>query len=484
MENNRRVIIRSFERRRTNVLGVTALLLGLTCGHVSASTSLAQPTPRPALKSQRADEAYGFLVDPLRRTDRFDPLKYVPIQDGSSAYLTFAASARFRYNYDRPDLFGIGPAKSREGGILLERYLASVDAHYNDQVRGFVEVGKHIAVEDGFPAGANDRDDWDISQAFIDVSMPIAAAEARARIGRQNITLGSSRLVALRDGPNVRERFDGGRATFTVAQNSFELIGLRDVSTSLGAFDDRSNNGDKLWGLYSVFQRPFDGHLNVDAYYLGLSRSRAHYSRVSGNERRHSFGVRLWGQQQEWDWNWETVGQSGTIGDADIAAWTVASITGYTVKSLFWAPRLFVSANIASGGSTTGDTTLRTFNPLFPKLAYFEEASFLSPQNFINMQPGFELNPTADLKVTLDWNRFWRESISDAVYVRGLRPLAGTASAKGALVGDIGTINTVWHAGHHVTLEGGFSYFLVGHVIDQAGGQDSIFGYTALTMAF
>ncbi|MEX0902816.1 MAG: alginate export family protein [Pseudohongiellaceae bacterium] len=88
-------------------------------------------------------------------------------------------------------------------------------------------------------------------------------------------------------------------------------------------------------------------------------------------------------------------------------------------------------------GCGDGDPTdkhLQTFNPLFPNLAYFEEAAIYAPQNFYNIEPEISWIVTPKLGIALDWNFFWRLEDNDAVYVRGLNPVPGTADVEGYFV--------------------------------------------------
>ena len=467
-------------------VGAALSFIALLCWSANGLTAeaITEKDPHPAITFQRADEVYRFLADPSKRTDPFDGLKYIPLGDDPNRFVSVAGSARFRYNYYAPDLFGLGKTGTTEGGILLERYLLSTDWHLRDDTRIFFELGQHVAQDTNFPAGPNDQDQWDINQVFMDLSGSLGGIDGRARVGRQYVVLGSSRLVGLRDGPNVRERFDGGRLTFKDnAGNTVEALALRDVVTSLGAFDDSSTHGDELWGVYAVLKKHGATPSNIDLYYLGLDRSDSVYARGVANERRHSFGTRVWGEKDGWDWNWEAVLQTGTFGNTGIAAWTVASITGYTFAARDWKPRVFLSANIASGDNPKG-RDLGTFNPLFPRLPYFEEAGFLAPENFKNLQPGLQFKLTEKVQLGIDWNFFWRENNHDAVYVRGLRPLAGTKAAQGSFVADIATLSAQWQVSRNILLEGGYSHFFAGDVITHAAGKDSDFAYSAVTLAF
>src|SRR5439155_15650794 len=87
-------------------------------------------------------------------------------------------------------------------------------------------------------------------------------------------------------------------------------------------------------------------------------------------------------------WNFEFVGQFGSFGNADILAWTTASDTGWIFARAPAKPRVFVRADIASGDH--GGSNLGTFNPLFPRGAYFNEAALIGPQNIMDLQPGVD----------------------------------------------------------------------------------------------
>jgi RNA polymerase sigma factor (TIGR02999 family) len=155
---------------------------------------------------------------------------------------------------------------------------------------------------------------------------------------------------------------------------------------------------------------------NVDLYYLGLEREEAEFDQGTARELRHTIGTRLWGKAHHIDYNFEFVYQFGTFGNGNISAWTAASDTGYTFESMPWKPRIGFKADITSGDRNPSDQDLETFNPLFPRGAYFSETGLIGPANHIDLHPSLDLNPSDQLKVTLDWAFFWRESASDAIY--------------------------------------------------------------------
>src|ERR1043165_6052114 len=155
---------------------------------------------------------------------------------------------------------------------------------------------------------------------------------------------------------------------------------------------------------------------NVDLYYLGLERKDAEFNQGTAREVRHTLGTRLWGKAHQLDYNFEFVYQFGTFGKGDISAWTAASDTGYTFESTPWKPRLGLKADSTSGDRNPNDRDLETFNPLFPRGAYFSEAGLIGPANFIDLNPCLDLRLTDQATLILGWDFFWRESSRDGLY--------------------------------------------------------------------
>ncbi|HEY5975414.1 MAG TPA: alginate export family protein, partial [Geobacteraceae bacterium] len=70
---------------------------GLTMA-VSLSWAAAQ-AEEAAYQVHRFDEDYRFLREPARRTDLWDPVKYVPLTGTGTTYLSLGGEARERYEY-------------------------------------------------------------------------------------------------------------------------------------------------------------------------------------------------------------------------------------------------------------------------------------------------------------------------------------------------------------------------------------------------
>src|SRR5207244_6570525 len=104
--------------------------------------------------------------------------------------------------------WGKGPQDNN--GYLLQRYMVHADLHLGPDVRLFTQLKSGL--EDGRNGGARppDRDDFDLNQAFIDVTGNISTDTSLIlKLGRQELTFGCSRLVSVRVSSIVCQSLDG-----------------------------------------------------------------------------------------------------------------------------------------------------------------------------------------------------------------------------------------------------------------------------------
>jgi hypothetical protein len=102
------------------------------------------------------------------------------------------------------------------------------------------------------------------------------------------------------------------------------------------------------------------------------------------------------------DDNFEFIFQWGSFGSGDIWAWTAASDTGYTFDHLPLGPRLGLKADITSGDNNPDNSDLQTFNPLFPKGAYFSEDGLIGPANLMDLNPNVDLHFTEGITLSVN----------------------------------------------------------------------------------
>lgn len=390
--------------------------------------------------------------------------------DVADGQLQLDASVRLRGMYYDPTRFGVA---GREDGYGLLRALATATyRQQNWQAR--LQLGVHAENgRDGGPGGT-DRGALDVQQAYWRWQGP----HTWLQLGRQEASYGSSRLLSVRDGPNIRLAFDGARFGISGAAGRLDLLALRPVENRPGAFDDRSARGAQLWGAYATSAAGRMGQW--DAYLLGYQRDGARFAEGSGREHRRSVGTRWFGRHDALDWNIEAVAQAGTLqraaGSLDIRAWTLASDTGWRWTDAVLQPRLGVKVDIASGDRRPGDGRLQTFNALYPKSSYFSEASLLAPANLVDVQPTLGLQLREDLSTELGVQLAWKQQRQDAVYTTPapLQPLQGSAGGE-RRIGTQYKLETRWQANAHWQWQWQLAWMDAGPALRQAGGRDTSF---------
>jgi hypothetical protein len=295
------------------------------------------------------------------------------------------------------------------GWFWTQRALIAADAQVSENLRLRASVVSAL-IEGGEEDSPAERNVLDLQEAFVE----LGPRDSFLRIGRQEIRLGSQRLLAVRDGTNVRRNWDGVRGSAQLGEATLDTFALRLVETRTNeVFNDGRVEGRDLAGA----QVAFPGALGrIETYYLYTTFDDRPTIEGVGDERRHSLGLRAAGKARGWSWDWEAVYQFGRFGAGDISAWTIATNTTYQWKERAWKPEVMLSLNVASGDGEAGDGDLGTFSALYPNASYFSENAVLGPANFFNVHPYFRVYPQDGLKLWVDVNCYWRLSRADGVY--------------------------------------------------------------------
>lgn len=431
---------------------------------------------RPAYRKLSYDEDWSVLADPALRTDLLDALKYLPFA-GGEAYLSLGGSLRERYSGTRDPQWGDGGQGADDS--FQQRYVLHADLHAG-RLRFYGEASSALIDGQRGPPGPVDENALDLQQAFADLRFDAGGLRWTLRGGREELAFGSSRLVDVREGPNVRRKFDGLRATLKAGAWQTDLLLVRPARVETGRFDDRTDRSQALWGFYSAGPaRVLPGTL--DLYYLGYENRHGVYVQEESEEIRHSLGGRWSGEAGGWDWNTEAIVQLGHVGDGEIRAWTVASDTGHTWNDVPGSPRLGLSANVASGDRDPRDRDLQTFNPLFPRGNYFSELSLLGPRNFYNLHPFLTLRPLDRITITTDLDCFWRLERGDGIYAPGGQLLRSGEGTGASYVGTEYSLNLGWQPSAHLEFTAVYAHFFPGAFIRESGGARAI-DFLELTM--
>jgi hypothetical protein len=443
----------------------TALVAMLLTGSLFAGA--AQAAEPPAFKLVRSDEDYGYLQSAPKLTG-LDRLRYIPV--GSDAYLTLGGEARVRIDVFDAPRFGVAGEQADTYGLV--RGLFSADLHLGDRVRAYGELGWHRDIGKTDAPALTDRDGLDAQVAFVDVA-PDADRRWRLRLGRQELQFNpTQRFVSVREGPNVRQSFDGLRITRQTEALRLDAFFVRPMTITPGPFDDRSNRDQAFYGLYVAGR--LSKAVGLDLYALGIDRDDVGFGAVTGDERRRGLGARLAGQMGGVDFEVEGMIQRGTFADRKIRAWGGTVGGGYTLAQP-WKPRLGLRIDAGSGDKRPNDDSLGTFNPLFPKGAYFNESGLTSWSNLTAIRPSLGLSPSKGVALEVSYLDRARMTSADAIYLQPAAVLPGSSASRAKAVGRALQFDASWQATRKVKLQLEALRQEIGAALKAAGGRNGDF---------
>jgi hypothetical protein len=451
-------------RNRTNLWRLLSIAFVIALSALPARGQTPDPQPpgpppdptRPHLNPFPAEQNWSFLADRSKRTDFFDPVKYIPFGDNPQMYLSLGFEYRIQYEYYDNWMFGAPPQD--HNGYVFNRVMAHFDFHAGSDFRLFSEF--EFDYEDGRNGGPRpqiDEDRGDVHQAFIEIGSHVSSPRGISlRAGRQEVVFGTGRLFDNNEGPNVKLSFDGFRAIAEGTRVRLDLFAVKPVENNPGFFDDVPNHAESLWGSYLTGPAPIVSRGQADLYYIGLDTKSATYNRGTAHELRHTVGTRVFRPiGKGLDYNWEPNFQWGSFGSASIRAWSVSTETGFTFDHIRFHPRPLLRADVYSGDGNPVNQPLGTFNPLFPRGAYFTPAvvPFLGPQNFIDLHPVVQFQPRSNVTGAFAWVWYWRESTHDGIYAFGSDALIDPGDTSHArYLGTQGDLEIRWAPAPHVII--------------------------------
>lgn len=433
------------------------------------SDGTAQPV-RPVIEFNRWKEDWSALADPALRTEPLDSLKYIPLSaDDRYSYVSLGAGLRERFESNDAPSFGVD--HERPENYVIERAEVHVDIHPNIHWQIFAQLqdDRAFGKEELTPV---DADKLDIEQAFIAYSTGLFDGTFKARLGRQEIGFDLQRFVSERDGPNVRQAFDAvwlnweGKLWRLI---TFWSRPVEDVNNR--SFDDYSNPHFQYGGIR--IERKDVGPGALSAYLTRYELDSARFLFAQGNERRNILDIRYSGAQDRMDWDLEAMGQGGQIGARQVRAWNVGSITGYSLGSFDWTPRLAIQFDAASGNKNKSAGSFGTFNPLFPNGYYVTLSGYTGDTNLYHLKPSFSFAPLRYLKVMVASGFLWRETTADAIYLQPDIPVQGTAGTGSHWSAAYGQLRTDCAFNANLTGALEYNHYIIGETIRNAGGHDS-----------
>lgn len=440
------------------------------------------PKPPPAFLPLRFNEDYSRLMDPKVHIDAFDPLKYLRLRaDDPTWYLSFGGELRERLELISNPNFGLDVPRD---GYLLQRITLEADLHLGERFRFYVEGISGLIWDQNTPPPPPQDDPFDLQFAFVDIVPWLDDVQKlTVRFGRFGMSLGSGRLVATRAAPNIPFKFDGVELLYDrPAWQALTFLTRPGKERTFGF--DTEDYDTTFWGAYLTHWFDEKRKGGLDLYYFGLARENSVYASGKADQHRHSLGSRYFGEVAGWDWNLEGVVQFGHFGSDRIFAWTGSVDGGYTWKETPGKPRLGVKFDVASGDRNPADGRQETFDPLFLKSGYFNDASLLRPSNIIDIHPSVSFEPARRMEVSAGVDVFWRYSTQDAIYDPPGFLEVPVTNNRSRYLGTALDVNVSWRVQRHALLSTSYVYFFTDNFVHSAGGSGVGFFSTTLQLEF
>ena len=432
----------------------------------------------------RYDDDFGYLSDPSKRVSRYDDIKYIPLGDVGGRYLSIGGDLRERVETYADGYFGL--VESPHTTYLLSRALLHADLHV-DEFRAFVQLGNAEEWNRKPAALPTDDNRGDVQQAFVEYSPLIGPGRATARLGRFELKFGEGLIISPREGPNIRQAWDGGWAFYTVAGLRVDVLAVRPVVDKPGWFQDTANSKQQLWGAYLTLTPPGWGNYAIDAYYFNnINHAVAFYAGTPGPGSEHTAtsGGRLYGHLGGFDSTTEAAWQTGRFDTRNVRAFAIHNELGWTFEEAAWTPRLGIKADVLSGSRDPFTGTVHTFNALYPNYSYGTEAVLEAPSNLI--EAGLDLHVHASEAVDFEYTGagLWRYSRRDAFYAAPLFPLIPGNAGNQRYVGIEHQIAANWRINPYVTMRATLVQYDVGQFVTDARGRNTDFAMLYVATRF
>lgn len=425
----------------------------------------------------RANDNFRYLKnidDNPFLSDFFDPVKFIALNTQRSAYLTLGGEVRPRFEY-----FENRKWKKESVSYYSQRISFHSNIQLGEKFRIFTELyhgyTSHVKQLPQY-------DKIDFHQLFLEFELNLGENKKMSFIlGRQEMKFGTSRLVTLREGPNIRQDFDLIRSIIKLSNTTFQFFYGKEVRTQTEAFDNAFTLFDAmapnatLWGLYAQFKIKGIPGKN-ELYYLGSYSDMKSFSDVDGEETRHTVGIRRFGMMGDrWRYNTEFIYQFGDNDGNTISAYNIEADWSYTISKGKWNPTPGLKLVYTSGDRVVGDGKLNTFNPLYVSPNVYNLSSTIIPINVISFHPNIRLKPTKKWKLIVEYVLFWRSSLADGVYSPpGVVSRPADSSGSRRLGGQF-ALDVTYSFDRHWSINLGTSYYLAGAFQKATPDSENIF---------
>ncbi|MGO9255368.1 MAG: alginate export family protein [Bryobacteraceae bacterium] len=262
-------------------------------------------------------------------------------------------------------------------------------------------------------------DPFDLRQGYVEAGS-LEGNGVRLRVGREDMTLGSGRLVAVSLWSNDGKTFDVARGTFTSGFANMEVIAGSPVLIDPTRFD-RHKPGEHFYVAYSTLKKIVPGG-SVEPYFMAKTQDGTDAVKSKdghlGDADTLYAGARLIGKLPgRFDYSVEGVREAGHYSDDVVDAWGYAAGGGWTVNGSDWKPHISSDYVWGSGDDGKKDGFHQAFDYLYglnqPLNSMTAQFSW---KNIEDWRAGVDFLPVKKLMVKVDFRDYWLATVQDGLY--------------------------------------------------------------------
>jgi hypothetical protein len=304
-----------------------------------------------------------------------------------------------------------------DNDFALPRVRVFGDMWFGDTARVYGEYIWADSINAELPIFVIDENRGDILNLFLDVNVvEWDGAPVVARVGRQELLLGSQRLVSTLDWANTRRTFEGVRTFRRGEKWDLDAFFVQWVPPRSGEFDQPDSNQD-FAGAWATYRREKGEALDFYYLYLNDSNELARQGVVEAPFEASTVGSRWSGDQETLLWDFEGAVQFGNQGNADQRALMGTASVGKHMKDWKGNPTGWLCYDYASGDADPGVGDATTFHQLYPFGHYYLGwADLVGRRNIHDANTELYFYPNDWTTVWLQYHHFWLAEARDALY--------------------------------------------------------------------
>jgi hypothetical protein len=329
-------------------------------------------------------------------------------------FRTFTFSGQLRERWEAPDgsNFTVSPADS----YVLSRIRFGVACKPSSWLRVFSEVQDSRALfYEKSPSNAV-SDPFDLRQAYIEAGV-LEGPGVKARVGRQDLFIGSNRLLTTGDWSNVTKPYDVARGTIATGIVSVDLIAGSQVLIDPNRMD-RHKPGEHLYVAYSTLKKLIPD-ASIEPYLMAKNQYsvKGKDGKSGGADTLYPGGRIIGKTKRRLDYNFEGVREAGSYSDETIRAWGYVGGGGWAVAPSLWKLHVSSDYQFASGNDDKKDGVHNQFDYLYGAQQPPTSLSGLFAwRNIENFRAGADFSPLRKLTVKIDYRDYWLATVQDGLY--------------------------------------------------------------------